>query len=136
MKLALCLNINPVPASRPRFVRRGQFTATYYAGRYKEFLNESGPAALTAALAAYPRVKRKLPIHGPVMMDVEFRVKRPKTTKLVTPRGDVDNYGKGLLDLLQPDVIFDDKQVVDLRLKKVFAAGEPCIVIEIQTLDL
>lgn len=136
MKLALRLLVDPVPASRPRFVRRGNFTSTYYAGRYKDYLQESGPCAVDAALRAQPLSSRgvELPITDDVIVVAEFLVKKPKTTKLSSPRGDVDNYGKGLLDILQASrVIADDKQVTHLTLSKAFTEGQPCVNLTIQT---
>lgn len=132
--LTLQLNTEPVPASRPRFVRRGNYTSTYYAGRYKEFLQESGPIALEEALGSEDWGV-SLPLSEDVEVDVEFHVTRPKTTKLTSPRGDVDNYGKAILDVLQPTVIQDDKQVTKLTLAKLFTDRQPCIKITIQTLS-
>ncbi|MAU02243.1 MAG: hypothetical protein CL608_34325 [Anaerolineaceae bacterium] len=132
--LSLQLNVDPVPASRPRFVRRGNYTSTYYAGRYKEFLQETGVIALENALGPFDWGDG-LPFTGDVEVEAVFNVKRPKTTKLTSPKGDVDNYGKALLDLLQPTVIQDDKQVTKLTLTKQFTDRQPCITLTIQTLS-
>tara|TARA_R100000808_G_scaffold21717_1_gene46952 strand:+ start:1119 stop:1526 length:408 start_codon:yes stop_codon:yes gene_type:complete len=130
MKLRLL--VDPVPASRPRFVKRGNYTSTYYAGRYKDFLQETGPVAVEQALRDTGSLDFDLPIEQDVAVDILFLVKRPKTTKLSTPKGDVDNYGKAALDLLQlGGVLLDDKFVSTLHLEKRFTTGQPCLEIEI-----
>ena len=88
----LKLLVDPVPASRPRFVQRGRYTSTYYAGRYKDFLQVSGPAALAQALEDAGSLDMSIPIDEEVRVSIVFFVKKPKTSKLSTPKGDVDNY--------------------------------------------
>ena len=131
MELELRLDLEPVPASRPRFVKRGNWTRTYYAGRYKEFLQEVGPVALDAALHREPR-RSSLPFTGPVAVYAEFHVRRPKSTKLDAPKPDIDNYLKALLDLLQPTVLKNDSQVCKLYAFKQWAEDEPCIKVTIR----
>lgn len=130
MELELHLEVDPVPASRPRFVKRGNYTRTYYAGRYKEFLQETGPVALDAALREAGC--SSLPFTGPVSVYCEFHCRRPKTTKLDAPKPDIDNYLKSILDLLQPTVLKDDAQVEKLYAFKQWAEGEPCIKLTVR----
>lgn len=133
--MKLRLSLNPIPASRPRFVRRGKFTRTYYAGRYKGFLQE-GPAAIEAALEGD---SRELPFLGSVSVHAKFHVQQPKVTKLSRPRGDIDNYGKALLDILsrsQPPLIGDDEQVTYLAMEKMWAAPKQPGYIEMEILPL
>lgn len=131
-ELSLHLGLQPVPASRPRFVKRGNWTRTYYAGKYKDFLQEDGPVALAAALEGEPRCSDSLPYSSPVALYAEFHVRKPKTTKLPAPLPDVDNYAKALLDILQPTVLADDKHVVKLYAFKQWAEDEPCIKVTIK----
>ena len=138
MELSLRLAVYPVPASRPRFVRRGNFTSTYYAGRYKQFLQEDGLLALEAALRdpVYSEMNapvESLPFAGPVLVFASFHVKRPKTTKLDFPRGDIDNYAKALLDILQPTVLINDNQVTEMQAVKLWANNQPHIKVVIQS---
>jgi len=129
----LKLLVDPVPASRPRFVQRGRYTSTYYAGRYKDFLQVSGPVALAQALEDAGSLDMPLPIDEEVRVSIVFFVKKPKTSKLSTPKGDVDNYAKGALDLLQAGgVLKDDKYVTKLLVEKTFTHTQPCILIKIK----
>jgi Holliday junction resolvase RusA-like endonuclease len=74
-----------------------------------------------------------LPIEEEVEVSIRFLVKKPKTSKLSTPKGDVDNYAKGALDLLQVGgVLKDDKYVTKLLVEKQFTAKQPCLLVTIE----
>lgn len=62
---------------------------------------------------------------GPVKVTVDCFGTRPKSSKLLFPRSDVDNYAKGILDVITKDGRFwnDDSQVGDLSVRKRW--GEP-----------
>jgi Holliday junction resolvase RusA-like endonuclease len=81
----LYLPIKPVPASRPRVTRWG----TYYLKTYKNYKDE--------AHAAIPVCKEDT-LTMPVGATVVFVCHKPKTTKLVVPRGDIDNHLKAIFD--------------------------------------
>jgi len=51
---------------------------------------------------------------------VAVLVEKARTSKLLHPTPDVDNYAKGVLDAITASGIFwvDDKQIVDLRIVK------------------
>jgi len=106
------LGINPVPASRPRVPRFGK---TYYAKTYARFRREA--AEVINDLVWPP----SYPLEGAVHLRAEFHVVRPKTTYLAAPRGDVDNYLKSLLDLLNEQAFLDDRQVVNIQASKHWA---------------
>ena len=93
-------DICPVAASRPRVSKFGH---AYFSGPYKAF---------------------KERCTGRLRVNVECVVTRPKTTKLVTPRGDVDNFAKACLDALNDRLWEDDKQIEVLTISKRWA-GEP-----------
>jgi len=61
-----------------------------------------------------------VPFDGPVNVTVVCWAARPKTTKLIAPKPDADNYAKGVLDSITKDGRFwsDDTQVVDLLGRK------------------
>ena len=63
------------------------------------------------------------PLYQDVSLDVEVvcRVKKPKTTKLTCPRGDVDNFAKGVLDSFNGIIWDDDKNIVRLVVQKEWA---------------
>ena len=107
-------DICPVAASRPRVSKFGH---AYFAGPYKAFKERCTgivPAALGVGF---------VPISGRLRVNVECVVTRPKTTKLVTPRGDVDNFAKACLDALNDRLWEDDKQIEVLTISKRWADG-------------
>jgi Holliday junction resolvase RusA-like endonuclease len=123
--------LDPVPASRPRFrVMKSKggkpfVGAPYYDGRYKTFLAE--------AKASLPKFDE--PIEGPLQVAIECCVARPKTTQRDYPRGDVDNYAKGVLDVLTDRGLWnDDDQVIDLQVTKCFTAHRPRIHVTVRRL--
>ncbi len=123
--LRVVLPVNPVPASRPRVTKRGW---TYYPKVYRQFREVAGGRALEAVeLAGIYE-----PLEGPIGIDVTFRVRRPKTTKLDYPKPDYDNYLKSL-DVLNGLLWVDDCDIVVARCQKVWAApGEDgCIELDV-----
>lgn len=122
----LRLPIKPVPASRPRVTKWG----TYYTKTYKEYK--------VAAEKAIP-VHRGAPLTAELGATIEFVCHRPKTTKLVSPRGDIDNHIKAIFDAVvgtkkQPKLyIVDDELIshVDARMRYAEPDEEPHTTITI-----
>lgn len=100
--------MEPVPASRPRVSKWG----TYYGKRYTAFRKE--------AKAAFDAGDFGEPLSGPLSVHLEFYCKRPKTTKRTTPRGDIDNFMKGILDSANGVLWEDDDQITKCSGKKVY----------------
>ena len=73
-------------------------------------------------------------IDGLCTVRVGCHVTRPKTTKLSAPKPDVDNYAKGVLDVITKDGRFwsDDCQVWDLSVCKAWTSGPSHILVEIE----
>ena len=114
-------DIEPVPASRPRFrtfqVKGRPVTSTYYAGKYKKFLAEAEKVIPEANVTH----------DGNLSVTVVCVVSKPKSTKRVNPNGDVDNYAKGILDVMtKKDYWNDDMQIVRLVVEKVWV-NEPSV---------
>ena len=89
---------------------------THHTPKYGAFLKEGRQAIAT--FMADTQVEG-LPFNGPVEISLKFLVKKPKTTKLVAPHPDIDNYAKAIMDCIQstkegPGIIEDDKQVTKL----------------------
>lgn len=105
------LPVTPRPASRPRVTKWG----VYYGKPYTQFRQQSQPYA--DAYDSHP------PIYGPIAILVEIVCEKPKTGKLTHPRGDVDNYAKGPLDVMTKSGNFwkDDVQVVSVQCVKRYA---------------
>ncbi len=115
--ISLRLPIDPVPASRPRVTRWG----TYYGKRHQAFRVE--------ALALLEKLREegilpKEPSPEKLTVIVAFKVKKPRTSKLVTPRGDIDNYSKVFLDCCTGFVWRDDVQIEKLQATKAWAKDE------------
>lgn len=65
---------------------------------------------------------------GPVRVRIAFDIRRPRTSKLEMPKGDVDNYAKAVLDGLTTVGFWeDDKQVVSLGAVKRFVPFDPAV---------
>jgi Holliday junction resolvase RusA-like endonuclease len=116
----LVLNINPVPASRPRVARTGR---VFYAKTYNRFRH----AAKRLVPEEIKKAKLKdCPIEGPVALTIRCLVVRPKRTVLQFPKPDTDNYAKAVMDALNGQLFVDDQQVVQLLVLKQWAEpGEP-----------
>jgi Holliday junction resolvase RusA-like endonuclease len=108
--LYLKLDGNPVPAARPKVSRWG----TYYPATYRAF--RSAMDLLLRKMFA-----KREPMAGPLEVSIGVYVKRPKTSKLLYPMGDCDNYAKSYLDSLNGHAWHDDRQVIKLSIFKEFA---------------
>lgn len=105
----------PTPAARPRVGRWG----TYYPKSYTNWMKNAAPQVKGA--------RRFYEKDVPLVVIVETIAAKPKTTEREWPRGDVDNYAKGPLDVITKSekVWEDDDQVVALLTTKRYAeAGE------------
>lgn len=106
--------LDPVPASRPRVSKWG----TYYGKRHKAFQSD---AAAHLGTLREDGILPQPPLSGGLSVEVEFKVKRPKSTKLDRPRGDIDNYLKILFDCLTGHLWEDDVLVEDVSATKEWA---------------
>lgn len=115
MSIQLFIPINPVPASRPRVSKWG----TYYGKKHTAY-----KAECLAWLAEQPMPDELF--EGPLSAELEFRVSRPKTTKLEHPKPDIDNYIKLPLDCITSDgrLWVDDTQIVHIRATKLWCDEE------------
>lgn len=107
----IVLPLNPVPASRPRVTRWG----TYYGKKYAEWMK--------AAAESLGEIDEVFPKGQHLKVEVYIAVEKPRTSKLTTPRGDIDNYLKAILDALTKSGIWnDDDQITVLEAEKEFKA--------------
>ena len=106
--MVVTINTAPVVASRPRVSRWG----VYYNKTYANWLK-------TAKVEG----KDLRRFDGPCIITVEQVVEKPRTTKLASPNGDIDNFAKGPLDLITKSELawVDDKQIVAMTAIKRFA---------------
>ena len=116
--LYLNFQVNPVPASRPRVTRWG----CYYGKRH------SACRAELCSLLDNMRGSEALPaiLCGRLIVWVLFTISKPRVTKLLSPRGDVDNYVKLLFDCFNERIWKDDTQVEIMSVRKRWATNSGC----------
>lgn len=111
--LSVFLPLQPVPASRPRVGRWG----TYYLPTYKKWI----------ILADKLIEASEITLHGPLFVIARAFIKPARTTKLIFPKPDVDNYAKAPLDIItKADGYWDDDHQIQTLLagKKYTTAGQ------------
>ena len=101
--------MNPISASRPRI---SKFGPAYFTGPYKVFKERCTGIVPCALPVGYE------PTGEPLRVEIHCYVTKPKTTKLVVPKADVDNYAKAILDAMNERLWVDDQQIRDLRITK------------------
>jgi Holliday junction resolvase RusA-like endonuclease len=108
------LDIEPMPTPRPRVARFGVYYPKKYE-QYKKALEEAVRVHWTSG-----------PLPGLLCVAIEAVCKRPKTTKLLAPRGDWDNYAKGVCDAMNGVAYTDDTQIIEGACRRVWAQpGQP-----------
>ena len=126
--LTIRLALNPVPASRPRVSKWG----TYYGKRHQAFRSEA--LDLLSGMRE-EGVLPEVPMSGKLRVWVVFSIKKPKTTKLATPRGDIDNYMKLLLDCCNGIIWEDDQQIAQINAFKNYAVDGGSIDLVVEEID-
>lgn len=111
--------IKPCPAARVRVTGRGH---RYYPAPYQAFKTELASQAAGMEIS---------PVTYPCSIHVAVFDVRPKSTKLMFPKPDIDNYAKGVLDGLNGTVIEDDWLVTDLSVSKRWTDGPARIEVTI-----
>ena len=101
--------IAPQVATRPRVPRFGK---VFYGKKYTAFRKEAEDF-----LRGYKEVGE--PYTCPLEVFVWFYCKKPKSTKLDKPNGDIDNYCKSFFDcILTGNLCEDDRQIVRVIAEK------------------
>ena len=121
-----------MPAPRPRFVVRGKFASSYMPKEYTVWKERAVEIVRGAA------ERPDAPLEGPVLVDLTIKATKPKTSKLSHPGPDVDNYAKGVLDAITQSERWwaDDKQVVELTVRKAWADADEASGIEVTILPI
>ena len=116
----------PVGKGRPRFARRGAFVTTYTPEKTASYEN------LVKVKAEEAMVGREL-IAGAVAVTILLFITPPASWSnkkmlqalnheiMPTTKPDVDNIIKGIFDAMNEIVWNDDKQVVDVTIRKRYA---------------
>jgi Holliday junction resolvase RusA-like endonuclease len=122
-----------VGKGRPKFARRGNFTVAYTPEKTASFEN-------LVKLKAQEAMQGQPPIEGAVSVLIELNVTPPASWSqkkqraalahevLPTSKPDVDNCLKAIMDACNEIVWKDDKQAVDVMVRKRYAATACSIV--------
>lgn len=126
--MTILIPVKPVPASRPRIPRYGK---PYFPKTYKKWRDDARKADVASTLQ----------IAYPVELDVLFALPRAKTSKLIVPVGDGDNYEKALYDhLVRMGYLLDDKWITTATWRKRFlpygSEGYALVIIKEETDEL
>jgi Holliday junction resolvase RusA-like endonuclease len=124
--LTLRAETTPSPTHRPRLSKGG---FAYYAKSYQTYHTDC-QKQFAKQIAE--------PLDGPLACVVETVCARPKTTKLIAPRGDSDNYAKAPLDAATKAGVWgDDAQVLPVTSTRRWAepGEEPGVYLHIGRLQ-
>lgn len=133
MKVQFVVPGTPVGKGRPKFARRGNFVSTYTPERTASYEN-------LVKVAAHRAMNSLQPFVGAVGSTITLRVIPPaswsKKKRMAAFSGDlrpvgkpdVDNVVKGIFDAMNDIVWLDDKQVVELSVRKEYAERAEAIV--------
>jgi Holliday junction resolvase RusA-like endonuclease len=116
---------NPIPKSRPRFARRGQFVQTYTDAKTIDYETQ-------VAMKARQAIGASEPLQGALTVFLYLRYEVPpsysKKRKEACLRGveypkkiDIDNVYKSITDAMNGIVYTDDSQIVEAHITKVYA---------------
>lgn len=113
------LPIKPNASQRSRCACRGRFPNVYTDPKYRAWKDEAVEKLKEiASFEDFREVSSQ-----PVRVSLLVRVERPKTTKRAYPRGDQDNYEKGLFDAITQSNGWwdDDDQIIRGSFEKRWA---------------
>jgi len=122
MKIVIEFPFPPVAKERARVTRFGAYTPA----RTKEFQRQ---------IQSYARQwVTKKPFEGPLKLQCDFYLSRPKKPKFSYPatRPDIDNYLKAIMDSLNGIIWKDDSLIVDIRSSKHYTAESPNILLIVE----
>ena len=116
---------DPVPKSRPRFARRGNFVQTYTDAKTIDYETH-------VAMKARQAIGASEPLQGALTVFLYLRYLIPpsysKKRKEACLRGveypkkiDIDNVYKSITDAMNGIVYTDDSQIVEAHITKVYA---------------
>ena len=116
---------DPVPKSRPRFARRGQFVQTYTDAKTIDYETHVAMKARQAIGASEP-LKGALTVflYLRYAVPASYSKKRKEACLLgleYPKKQDIDNVYKSITDAMQGIVFLNDSQIVEAHIKKVYA---------------
>lgn len=116
------LAVTPRAAARTRCACRGRFPTIYNEPAYRDWLAE----AIRQIQALPAPFSKDAPFEGDVSVSLEVVVTKPKSTKKVRPKGDRDNFEKGVFDAITQAGGWwkDDDQITDGPFRKRWAEDD------------
>lgn len=105
--------LHPLPCPRPRLGRFG----AYYPATYNAWKRKAN-RVIRGVIDGIPDHR---PLDVPVSVWLLFAVPRPRTTKLVIPKPDIDNYMKSIFDACNGLIWTDDALVRSVTASKQWA---------------
>jgi Holliday junction resolvase RusA-like endonuclease len=90
---------------------------TYYPRAYREW-KERAALLIPDLLSS---IGLEAPLEGALGVSIDFAATRPKTTKLLCPKGDIDNFLKSALDAFNGLLWEDDHCIVHIEGAKRWA---------------
>lgn len=109
--------ILPVSKERPRFSKVNGIVRVRTSTKTRSFER-------TIAALARKQLTACKPFEKLIVANVDFHFKRPKHTKLSTPKKDIDNLMKSLFDALNEVAYLDDTQIVEVHARKSWASED------------
>jgi Holliday junction resolvase RusA-like endonuclease len=125
---------DPTPWMRPRHNSRGPFTRFYNAPKHDKFMRLVRQKALAVFESSDGLWQG--PVRAKVFCLFQIPKSRPGYVKrsiragrtVCTNRKDVDNLAKIVLDALNDNVYVDDRQVLDLHVRKTYSDNPRLLV--------
>jgi Holliday junction resolvase RusA-like endonuclease len=113
-RVVVKIPVKPIAASRPRIPRYGK---PYFLKTYKKWRDDADKAV---------KEWTKEPLDTAVRLTTLFAIPRARTSKLIVPAGDGDNFEKALFDMLvRKKYLLDDKWITSCTwLKRFLPYGE------------
>jgi Holliday junction resolvase RusA-like endonuclease len=122
MERKIFLALPPRATARTRCGCRGRFPNVYNEPAYKAWKDE----AIQQIRELEPPFPLDAPFEGDVWVAVEVVVRKPTSTKKTRPKGDRDNFEKGVFDAITQAGGWwkDDDQIVEGPFLKRWAADD------------
>ncbi len=107
--IELWFPVPPLAKERPRVSRYGNVYTPAKTAKYESFIRVYGKKFV------------KEPLEGPLEVEMEFRVKKPKKPTYSYPtKCDLDNYVKSFLDGGNHTLWVSDSQIISLSAEKLY----------------
>lgn len=117
----LTVYTEPVAKGRPRFTKNGHAYSPAKTVEYEKLIRETWGLAHKGLSVAY--IQMELDFYVPIPKGFSKSDKEKAITGEIRPdkKGDIDNYIKAVMDALNEQAYFDDKQVVAVFSNKWYA---------------